>query len=377
MRINSIKISLLTLSLFISTIVMSQNIAINGRVVDAETNKPVEFANIGVVGTYMGTATDFDGFYELTVGESFVNYKVQISAVGYQVKEFTVDELNVLNGESIKLFAQTYGIQQIDVKADSKRLYGILKTASNIIEDSYETAYGASVYYTQELGDEKTEAVLRYSDRQGYGNRSLALAYENRNYEVEEVRRNFEAGPIKSGVLFANELLSFDLVRQRGNVLDVDFVDDYKLNLQEEVVVDGDSAWVIGYELEKVDLAKTGNASTGEYKGVIVIRQKDYSVVRSVLEYTTDQFGFGGRGAYTESNSGEMHACKVTVDYRKTKNDKYAVGKISYEGRSENSSLEAQWIVYEYSADSGIKNKQFYTDKTINKDFWSRFSLPE
>ncbi len=362
--------------LMITNGLLAQNIIIKGRVVDAETNNPVEFANIGVVGTYMGTASDFDGYYELTVGESFINYKVQISAVGYQPKEFTVDELNVLNGESIKLFAQTYGIQVVDVKADSKRLYGILKTAGNIIADSYEPAYAANVYLSQDVNENKTEAVISFADAKGYGNRSLAMAFESRGFQVKEVRRNYESTPIKKGVLMADDVLAFDIVRQRGNVLDVDFVNDYHLELAEEKVVEDDSVWVINYKLDKPTMANTGDAYCIKYKGTIVLRQKDFSVVTSEIKFTSKGFYETGRDVYRDAEGAEEYTCKVVSNYRKTANDKYALSKIKYEGKNSTTDISIDWIVYDYQAYDKEIDKTFYTDKEQNADYWSRFSLP-
>jgi hypothetical protein len=363
--------------LFVSYGLRAQDIEIKGRIVDAETNKPVEFANIGVVGTYLGTASDFDGYYHLTVGEEFVNFKVQISAVGYKPKEFTVDELNVLSGESIKLFSQTYGLQAVDIKADSKRLYGIIKTAANIIEDIYEKSYSSNAYMEQTMNGNKTEAVIYYSDKHGYGNRSLASAYESRGFNIEEVRRDFDVSPIKKGMIYANDLLGFDIVRQRGNVLDVAFVDDYELKLAEETIIGGDSVWVINYKLNNPDVAKTGDAYCKAYSGVIVIRQNDYSIVSNELEYTSKGFFHAGRDAYRSENNAADYSCKVAVSYRKTANDKYALSKIKYEGEGGGTSLKATWIAYDYSAYKKNAHKSFYSDKLTNKDFWSRFSLPK
>jgi hypothetical protein len=362
--------------LLFSAGVFAQNIEIKGRIVDAESNQPVEFANIGVIGTYLGTASDFDGYYELTVDESYVSYKVHISAVGYKTKEFTVDELYVLKGTDIKLISQSYGIQEVDVKADSKRLYGILKTASNIIEDVYEKPYSSKVYLSQLKDGQKTEAVVEYSDGKGYGDRSLANSYAARNYNVAEVRRDFEVTPLKDGLLYANDLLAFDIVRQRGNVLDVSSVDAFKLELAKEDVVGGNAVWVINYSLDKPDVAKTGDAYCKAYKGVIVIRQNDYSVVRNELEFVSTGFFHAGRDAYREDVVDTDYTVKVTTDYRKTANNKYALGKIVYSGKSAEESLEAEWIVYDYSIYRDGGKRSFYTDNQQNKDFWSRFKFP-
>jgi len=378
MVLNNLKTILtVLLTIVLSGQLNAQNIEIKGKIVDAETNQPVEFANIGVVGTYMGTATDFDGNYMLTVGESFVNYKVQISAVSYKVKEFTVDELHVLSGEAIKLFKQTYGIEQVEVTADSKRLYGILKTASNVIGENYEKAYSANVFLNQNVNGNLTEAVINYSDDAGYGNRSMASAYENRNYTVEEVRRDFTVTPLKEGIIYANDLQAFDIIRQRGNVLDVEVVDDYELELIEEAVINGDSAWVIRYSIENPTLAHTGDAYCSAYKGIITIRTKDYAVLRNELEFENKGFFHAGRDAYKAQAPQENYKCKVVSEYRTTENDKLALSKISYNGSDAATNLKIDWIVYQYNAKAEGGNRDFYSDKSVNKDFWNRFTLPQ
>ena len=378
MQIKKVRLALVfTVLSFVSLGISAQSVDVKGRIVDAETNSPVEFANIGVEGTYLGTASDFGGFYNLTVGDEFMKFKVQISAVGYQVKELTVDELYALNGAQIKLFPRTYGIQQVEVKADSKRLYGIVKTASNIIEDSYEGAYSASVYLSQEANGDKTEAVIRYSDEAGYGDRSLVSAFDNRQYEVLEIRRDFEVSPIKKGMIYANDIQAFDIARRRGNVLDVDFVNAYKLELKDEAVIDGDSVWLIQYNLEQPDVAKTGDAYCQSYKGLIYIRQKDYTVVRNELEFVSKGFFHAGRDAYREKSalSGD-YTCKVITNYAKIDGGKNALRKIVYSGSSADTSLKLEWIVYNYSDKKSGVAKSFYSDKAMNKDFWSRFTLP-
>ncbi len=376
MQINKVKLAFILMS-FITVGVWGQSVEIKGRIVDAETNSPVEFANIGVAGTYLGTASDFDGFYKLSVGDEFMSFKVQISAVGYKVKEFTVDELHMLNNEQIKLFPQTYGIQQVEVKADSKRLYGIIKTAANVIEDSYEGAYSASVYLSQIVDGNKTEAVIDYNDNKGYGDRSLVSAFNNRHYKVLEVRRDFEVSPIKKGMIYASDIQAFDIVRQRGNVLDNDFVNAYSLELKEETVIDGDSVWLIQYDLEKPDVAKTGDAYCKSYKGLICIRQKDYTVVRNELTFVSKGFFHAGRDAYREEIALDDYSCKVVTNYGKTANGKNVLRKIIYTGKSDKTSMNIEWIVYKYAEKNANEVKSFYSDKAINKDYWSRFTLPD
>lgn len=65
---------------------------IRGRVNDAQTNEPIPFANVVVQGESVGTATDFDGNYELnSVAPGLRN--IQVSFLGYESK--TVFEIEV------------------------------------------------------------------------------------------------------------------------------------------------------------------------------------------------------------------------------------------------------------------------------------------
>ena len=200
------------LILLVSCSAFAQNITLKGKVVDAETNQPVEFANLGIVNSFVGTATDFNGEFELIISEDFKSYTVRISAVGYRSKEITAEELVSEKGVQLKLFPQSYGIGQVEIKAESKRLYGVLKTASNMIEDNYMDPYGAKVYFVQLMdGSKKSEIALNFFDQDGYGERSFSNALEKRGYEISEVRRNYNQTPIVDGLIRADDILEFEM----------------------------------------------------------------------------------------------------------------------------------------------------------------------
>jgi len=368
--------------LFVSNI-QAQNIEITGKVVDAENNQPVEFANLGVIGTYLGTASDFNGDFSLSVGEEFADFKVQISAVGYRPKELSVNELLLLTPVTVKLLPQAYGIGQVDVKAESKRLYGIVKSASNMISDNYLKSYSAKVYFEQNnKTSQKTEAALLFSDAKGYGERSYSAAFENRNYKIEEVRRNFDVIPLESGLLHVQDILDFDIVRVRGNVLDVNMVDQFKLDLKDEIVMNGDSVWVIAFEMEKPDMVSTGDARIKSYKGLLYVNQKDQAIIRAEINAVSNGYFHAGRSAYKESEDSQLYEYNVGVDYRKFEAG-YALSKIQYSalgssGEAANKS-EIKWIVYDVHSKSSVSGntRQYFVDKESDPDFWKRFSVPE
>ena len=377
MQIRILKVLLLFM-LFNCGTVFSQNITIKGKVLDAETNQPVEFANIGIVGSFMGTASDFNGGFELSISEEFSSYTVRISAVGYQPKEVIVGDLVDEGGVDVKLIQQSYGIDQVEVMAESKRLYGILKTAANMISDNYAQAYASNVYFSQTINEtEKSEMALNYTDAAGYGDRSFNNAYQKRDFEVKEVRRNFEQKPIKKGMLRADDVLDFDIVRVRGNVLDADVVDQFDLELVKNDSSPKDSVWIIKYSLSKPDFAATGDEQVISYKGVVYVSSVDYAILRNELEVVSKGYHHAGRASGLASDNGE-YSYKVNTNYRKAIDNKYALSKIEYSG-SGSKKIDMIWVSYDYSSkiDNQIEGRTYYTTHPTDDSFWNRFALPK
>ena len=83
MKSNKIKIFLLVLLVACGLPVMAQNSIVTGTVVD-DAGEPVIGASVRVVGTKMGTVTDFDGNYKLEVPKGG---KVVVTYLGYKDKE--------------------------------------------------------------------------------------------------------------------------------------------------------------------------------------------------------------------------------------------------------------------------------------------------
>ncbi len=111
------KIFLLFWTCSTSPFIFSQTI--HGTITDAESGKPVEYANVFLANTLTGTVTDAEGSYELT-GFDPGKYDLTISFIGY--KTFTRsleinanDELEV-NG---KLTVEVVSLPEVFVTADT------------------------------------------------------------------------------------------------------------------------------------------------------------------------------------------------------------------------------------------------------------------
>ena len=75
-----IKFLLMALALTVSAFVSAQNIAVTGHVKDSSTGEGIPFASLQVKGTMVGTSTDLDGYYTISVPADGV---LIFSSIGY------------------------------------------------------------------------------------------------------------------------------------------------------------------------------------------------------------------------------------------------------------------------------------------------------
>jgi TonB-dependent receptor len=122
MKIISKFIFTILLSVISVTLIHAQGKGrIAGTVIDSTTNEPLVGANVLLVGTSLGAATDLEGKYVIAQIEPGT-YKVAVRYIGYVTKEFTVDVLpnrtvqldvalatQAIEGQEIIITAQAQG----------------------------------------------------------------------------------------------------------------------------------------------------------------------------------------------------------------------------------------------------------------------------
>lgn len=110
------------LLLFLLTTIhcFSQNvITIDAFVIDEETQKPIEFVNVGFLDKGIGTVTDVDGKFILQYDEALIapDDVLQFSTLGYGLKRIKASQLFDVFGKSNKvmLSPQRYNLQEVSL----------------------------------------------------------------------------------------------------------------------------------------------------------------------------------------------------------------------------------------------------------------------
>lgn len=133
--IRTISIFLLLLS---PLLLSAAKVNIRGRVID-QANEPVVAATVKVAGTAVGTTTNTDGIYKLSVAESDT-LVLAFSCIGYVEQRRTLINPNGDLTVNVRLMEKSHELQGVEI-TDVKRQTGSMQTLSG---DSYKLAADAT-----------------------------------------------------------------------------------------------------------------------------------------------------------------------------------------------------------------------------------------
>ena len=293
---------------------------VQGKVVNEVTNEAVAFTNISIEGTFYGTASDEDGYFELKIPQELTSGQLHFSAVGYKRSTFPVTSLINRNYTIIKLEPQSYNIEDVDIAARSKVLMRILRMASENIP--YNFLGGPfnllSKYENKKITDDtitvSQSAEVVICDKSGYKNPSKLNAFRMRKYKITKPEPDYR---FSESVINFDELLELDWVRSASSVLNPSILAGFKLSSTEKATFDNNQVWIISFSQSKPDLAGSGDYYASSFKGEITILKEDYSVKKFSGSVTAPQQNRQGRSLATGSSSAD-HYSDVSYDFEVT-----------------------------------------------------------
>lgn len=118
--------------------------SVTGKVIDAETNEPIEYANISIYkmpdsSLVTGTISNADGYFSINK-IPFANYSLILDFIGYKQKGITnisiTSQESDLTLQAVKLNKVAYEMDEVQIKADAPRVqYQIDKKVINVSRD--------------------------------------------------------------------------------------------------------------------------------------------------------------------------------------------------------------------------------------------------
>jgi hypothetical protein len=310
---------------------------IKGKVINEATNEPVSYTNIGLEGTYIGTASNIEGNFELKITEENSRKNIFFSAVGYQGSSFPVLGLFDKEFNIIKLQPQSYDIGRIDVAARSKVFIRILRMATentsynflggpfNLV-CSYENSKTTSSGTVQSI---QKGSVLIF-DKNGYSNPSKYDAFESVKYSFRKEGKDSADYQFSTGINNLDELLELDWVRAGSSLLNEALLDEFDFTLAEEPVIDGKNFWIINFRQNQPTLGGTGDFYATSFEGKITIAKDDYSVKKIEGKVRSAKNSLQGRSIAVSTQSIKVREnveYNFTVTYSGLKVDEILLNK--------------------------------------------------
>lgn len=359
-----------------------QPIYISGKIFDSSTNEPIGFVNIGIEGTLTGTASNNNGEFALKIPLEFAEKNLYFSAIGYENYSFHLPDFLKNNHKSIKLTPQSYDISDIEINTASKVLYRIIRDAALAINSYYikkpyalKALYKNESYINQTLS-KKRDALVQITDLTGYGNR--ANSQVSRNYNFINVQRNFDISGLNDGTTLMDDLLSLDIARKSGNILDTTFLSQYDLNLIGESTINEDSVWVIAFSLERPDLSHTGDFYAKKYSGTLFISKKNKVLLKAEANIKTSQNSDMGRSIAIESKLAQKDVIyNYSVTYKTSQAgymlDQIFLHKNYTDTKGQEAKITASLLVLDVNFTNPVMlTKRQYFEKMISDpNFWT------
>jgi hypothetical protein len=294
--------------------------SIKGKVIDQITNEAVAYTNIGIEGTFYGTASDDEGNFELKIPEEMVSKKIYFSALSYKNDTFPVSSLFDKEFIIIKLEPQSYDIENVDIAAQSRVLLRILRMAS---ENTPYNFLGGPFNLACTFENDKTindtthvseKGKVMIFDRNGYKQPSIADAFKMRKYEMNKQKPDYS---FATGTTNFDELLGLDWVRSATSVLNPAIVNQFDLALEDETELNGNPSWIISFRQKEPTLAGSQDFHATTFEGKITIAKNDYSVKKIEGSAVSEKHNRQGKSLAVGNSNNNFYE-DVTYDFEIT-----------------------------------------------------------
>lgn len=107
---------------------------VSGTVYDKTTKEPIPFTNVSIKGTSMGTVSNSQGYFKLTIPSECTNCIMACSFIGYKPETFSIKNVN--KNITVYLEKQDILLSEVSIRPDSN-LFTLLKRAYKNIPLNY------------------------------------------------------------------------------------------------------------------------------------------------------------------------------------------------------------------------------------------------
>lgn len=379
------KVSIIFLILLCSSLVYGQKYTIKGKVIDKTSGLGISFASVWIKGTFIGVATDIEGKYELEVPKDKSDSVLQFSSVGYKDEEY---DFNVIKGKkdvlNISLSPRLFIFDEVNITGKSLVLQKYLKNVcKNIVDNYLQKSYSTEVYYSynkkkDSTKDETRNSLLRIYDIDGYHRSSVDKTYKFINYKFIKVDKKADKGFLDGGATYIDNILYCDIVRNVGNILDINNLSDFILERYADIDDKGMNVIVIGYRLKENQANIVNIEGLKSYSGILYINKKNFAVIKNILKIQLNKVPNLGLPIFAKATEevDEDVILNIETNYKQVGN-KYYLSQILYHQQCNKELITIDYRPQLYNILKPIKvvGREYYDGLKADKKYWSIFSI--
>jgi erythromycin esterase-like protein len=315
---------------------------VRGVVLDQRNRTPVPYAAVQLAGQAKGTVADGNGRFTLPLAGPT---PLQVSSLGYNMATVQSplgnEELTVL------LTPAAYALDEVRIASAPLDPVAILKNVIKNIPTNYEQQdYAAEVYTHQRISNFDTlryeaETVGKLRVPAGYRHytRGFLGREEGIAMDISEQHVLAQRGPDVSAMALGSfaqgvRVSAADPVRTSPLFVDKN-LKRFTLKLDSTRQQGGETWYVLSFAAKRADHASTGTYLMGVYQGRLLVRQRDYAVLRYEALWQLDTANYNGvarKNAGKQTLVARLYSQVFTsdrtthvVDYSKAENGRYYV----------------------------------------------------
>ena len=284
-----------------------------GVVVDAKTQKSLDYASISVTNSNISTISNLEGVFLVKVPSSLKGENVVISYLGYQNK---IVPLSLFRDAQYKVEMQESFEKLPDVNlVEANPISVIRKVIEKRKSNSYQASTIVKAFYRESIKKRKTyaslsEAVVNiYKQPRGAQSdyATLEKARKSTDYrKIDTLVIKLQGGPYNN--------MSMDMIRNEELFFSADMFDIYRFSFDKMMNLDDRNVYVI-------DFVQRSSMVEPFYKGKLYIDMETYALVKAVfslnLENLTKAKKFFVKKKPNNADVIPMDT-KYIVDYKET-----------------------------------------------------------
>ncbi len=358
---------------------------ISGYIRDIDTKKPLEFVNVLIKDSNLGTTTNEKGYFELILPFEINDKSIIISSLGYKIKTYLFNKLPY----NIELENESIELEEIVIHKKISANTIMKNVIANIKKNYPVKPFNSSHFANAEIKTE--DSILLNVDfitdqyNRGYSSRNRPTQ------NIQEIRWNIKkiTLPKKIRQLF---------YRQYNPVKYAKFINKRKMkkfqfSIEKEEVYKGKEIYILRFVTDRNHFTYTGQPLSSNYSGHIYVNKDDFAVVKvfenwNVTDYPNELL-YSNKFWQTNYSSKKTTNIILESSYFKNEKDLYYLNKsINYiYGTLESKNKKESFFKEVYTSywynfkDDELKPISFKNEKSefsmasYDKTFWDTYKF--